>query len=513
VDCERRGAVTERPTVSRRNLSFGPRCPYEALITLLLAGAAGCSSSPTEPTYLSRDKLLDPMTCNQCHPKQYQEWAGSMHAYASDDPLFVAMNERGQREANVGDFCVQCHAPQAVHEGATTDGLNMASVPQSLHGVTCFFCHAVDQVQDTHNNPLHLASDNTMRGEYSDPVANTAHPSMYSVLHDRDRLESAQMCGSCHDIVNGHGAHIERTLEEWESSVFVQPNGGLSCGQCHMDQSNDMEPIANAPNVFSRRLHSHLFPGVDVALSPFPDAQSQKTQHDAVQAFLNTTLQSALCVRGIGAGSTTVQVILDNVASGHAWPSGAAQDRRAWVELTAYSGDTPIYQSGVVPMGSHVNDLQDPDIWIMRDCMVGSGDTEVHTFWDAVSNESSQLPAQITFDRTDPNFYKSHIVQTYPRATTALSAYPDRVTMSLHIESFGKDAFDDLMNSSDSARQTLAPYADTLPSFTIGTEVDWTPDTATSNFIDKGLPVSCISTGIDGAADKVPVIPRTKCKP
>ena len=53
-----------------------------------------------------------------------------MHAYASDDPVFRAMNERGQRETDggLGSFCIQCHAPIAVHEGATSNGLNLDQV-------------------------------------------------------------------------------------------------------------------------------------------------------------------------------------------------------------------------------------------------------------------------------------------------------------------------------------------------------------------------------------------------
>jgi hypothetical protein len=497
-------------------MAVSVRVPYAALTIAsasLLGGAVGCASnSPDAPVYLSRDKLLDPTTCKDCHPKHYEEWQSSMHAYASDDPLFVAMNARGQHEAQVGDFCVKCHAPQAVREGATTDGLNLTDVPQKLHGVTCFFCHAVDAVQDTHNNPLHLAGDDVMRGAFTDPVANTAHASAYSVFHDRDRLESAQLCGSCHDIVNGHGAHIERTFEEWKASVFSQPkpNPGLSCGQCHMDQSSTLEPIADAPNVFSRRRHSHLLAGVDLALTTFPDADVQRA---AVQKFLDSTLQSALCVRGLGLGTPTIMVILDNVAAGHSFPSGSAQDRRAWVEVNAYANGATIYQSGVVPIGSYVNDIQDPDVWIMRDCMVDDQDQEVDTFWEAAGYESTQLPAQVTFNQLDLAFYRSHVYQTYPRATPALSATPDRVTMQVHLEPFGKDAFDDLMNSSDAAKQALGPYAQSLPSFTIGTELEWTADKAGPIFTDKGLPMSCVSPTLNAMADKVPAPVRKKCKP
>ena len=46
-----------------------------------------------------------------------------MHAYAADDPVFVAMNKRGQRETNgeLGTFCVKCHAPMAVANGTITE--------------------------------------------------------------------------------------------------------------------------------------------------------------------------------------------------------------------------------------------------------------------------------------------------------------------------------------------------------------------------------------------------------
>src|SRR5687768_1766164 len=72
---------------------------------------------------LTRAQLLDPASCKSCHPKHYREWRSSMHAYAADDPVFLAMNKRGQRETEgaLGDFCVGCHAPMAVREGETSD--------------------------------------------------------------------------------------------------------------------------------------------------------------------------------------------------------------------------------------------------------------------------------------------------------------------------------------------------------------------------------------------------------
>jgi hypothetical protein len=269
-----------------------------------------CSSS--QEATLTREQLLDPQACAGCHQEQFNDWAGSMHAYSSKDPVFLAMNKRGQRETNgaLGKFCVNCHAPMAVREGLTTDGLNLDQVPQPLHGITCYFCHSVESVEGTHDNPLKLATDGVLRGSIANPSPKgRPHKSAYSALLDRDSPQSSTMCGACHDIVNGHGATIERTLSEWKGSAFALISG-TTCSQCHMAQSLVEKPIAQVDGLPLRRTHAHTFPGVDVALTPFPDTQRQREQ---IQTLIDTTLQSAICVQDF-AGSSQVSVVIDNVA-------------------------------------------------------------------------------------------------------------------------------------------------------------------------------------------------------
>ena len=140
------------------------------------AGAGGCStksSSSGSSSYISTADLMNPKNCATCHADHFKQWSGSMHAYASDDPVFVAMNARAQRESKgaVGSFCVGCHAPLAVRTGATTDGLNLATLPASLKGVTCFFCHTADKIDGLHNDMVHLAGDDTMRAAISFTLA------------------------------------------------------------------------------------------------------------------------------------------------------------------------------------------------------------------------------------------------------------------------------------------------------------------------------------------------------
>jgi hypothetical protein len=280
-----------------------------------------------------------------------------------------------------------------------------------------------------------------------------------------------------------------------------------------MDESKTLEPAADAPGVFARRTHDHSFPAVDVPLTGAPNDALK----GAVQSFLDTALQSAVCVRGAGA-VTDLRVILDNVAAGHGFPSGSAQDRRAWVEVAAYAGGARIYSSGAVPDGTSVTELDDPDVWAMYDCLFDESGAPTHDFWAATDYETNLLPGQATFDQTDPRYYQSHVVQKYPRADDGLlSAYPDRVTVSLKLAPFGLDVFDDLVASGDlvdTDTYTVSELRDALASYTLGKELEWTPDTAAKSFVVDGLPMSCKSdTALNFAADTVPAVNHTRCSP
>ena len=483
------------------------------LAAMIALALGACHSSP--PQTLSRDDLLDPQSCQGCHADQFADWAGSMHAYSSKDPVFLAMNRRGQRETSgqLGKFCVNCHAPMAVHENATTDGLNLDQLPQKLHGITCFFCHSVESVEGTHDDPLKLATDNVLRAAITDPFAQgRPHNAAYSPLLDRNRIESAQTCGACHDIVNGHGTSIERTFTEWKASAFGTVTGtitGTTCGQCHMAQSTVDKPAALVPGAPMRRPHSHTFPAVDLALTAFPDTQRQ---HDQVQALLDTTLQTAVCVQHFGSQGQ-VSVIMDNVAAGHGFPSGSAQDRRAWVELIASQAGNVVYQSGIVPVGQPATqpNLPDPDRWLLRDCMFDGQGNEVHMFWEASSFQTNGLPALSTFDISSPDFYQTHKYRTFPVSGTTIPM-PDLITMRVLLEPVGLEVVDSLIASGDLAPSVRAAFT----RFQVGGQLQWTAATATHVYIDHvtGNQVFCATdTNLNVMADKFPAPTRSNCQP
>jgi len=438
---------------------------------------------------LDQTELRDPAACKSCHPTHYDEWSGSMHAYASDDPIFLAMNRRAQRETNgaLGDFCVRCHAPLAVQEGLTTDGLNLAELPQAKKGVTCFFCHAAESLDGTHNNPLKLATDGRLFGPFGDPAPGIPHRGLYSPMMDGTRAESAAACGGCHDIVNQHGAAVERTFQEWQQTLFAKPPLGLSCASgCHMTERKGPASIVSTK---IRTLHDHSFPAVDVALTAFPQMEAQRRQ---VQELLDSVLQSTLCV---DSASRAIEVTLDNVGAGHGWPSGATPDRRVWVELSASVGDKIIYQSGVLAPGDSLENSPDPDLWLIRDCIYGEDHTEVKMFWEAASVITNQIPGSVTPNINDmASFTKSHIRKVYPGAASGpLSELPDRVTLKVYMKAVGDDILADLVASGD-LDPSIPPL---VPTFPIGgATLEWTPQLGTpAPDLQGAKRLSCVTTG------------------
>ena len=447
------------------------------------AGACGGSGGPT----LDRAALLDPQTCQSCHPSQFQDWSGSMHAYASDDPVFRAMNQRVQREnPQAGPFCLQCHAPMAVRDGLTVDGSNLDQVPQTHHGVTCYFCHSAESVAGTHNNPLTLSTDGSLFGPFGDPVAGTPHKAAYSALLDDSTTDSANMCGSCHDIQNLQQAHVERTFAEWQQTLFAVPPNGTTCAQCHMPGSNGPASTVSTGKV--RRVHSHVLAGVDLALTAgFPQKDAQKA---SAQDFLDRTLQATLC---LDPSANSLQLTFDNVGAGHGFPSGATPDRRAWVEVTATSGGQPLYSSG----GASSLPLEgspDPDLWLVRDCMTDAAGAPTGLFWRAASVEDDQLPASLTANINDPRSFMSHRQRTFPSTPgQGLSATPDHITLAVHLKAIGDDVLADLVQSKD-----LDPSVPSqLASYTLAAAaLDWTPTTAkTKTDPSTGLPRLCVTSG------------------
>lgn len=429
---------------------------------VVLAGLLVACTGTEQLTY---EQALDPEQCATCHPDHVREWSGSMHAFAGDDPLFRAMNARGQRETNgeLGDFCVQCHAPLALQEGLTTDGTNLDDVPKHMRGVTCAFCHLTEAVEGEHNNPLRLGADVVMRGAF-EAAEGAPHESKVSPLHDRSNPESSRLCGACHDIVTPAGVHLEQTFLEWKGSLFAHetPAELQTCGRCHMPGRDGV--AADVPGVPLRRITDHKMVGVDVATIDWPEKEAQR---EAIQEMLDPTVYAQMCITRVP-GGTQVDIDLENFGAGHNFPSGATIDRRVWVELRATLGATEIYSVGVIPEGTAVSTATAADIWKFYDVAYDANDEVAHMFWDVARVEKNLMPVPTALTPVDPDYRNPHVLRTY-----RFDGVADRIELKIHIRPVGLDVVDDLVASGD----LDASYRDLVPTFTLGaSNVVWTID-------------------------------------
>jgi hypothetical protein len=499
-------------------------CSATAAAVAPFGCSSSSSSSPSPPITTAVADMKDPAACQSCHPQQYGDWLNSMHAFAAKDPVFRAMNARGQRETGgkLGNFWTQCHAPMAVKDKLTTDGTNLDSLDAGELGVTCFFCHNISAVGASHvNADVTLANDNTMRGEISDPVANSFHNSAYSALHDDGaHVEggtppNATMCGSCHDITTPLGAHIERTFAEYQTSVFNESTSCSANGNCHMSASTTLQPIAKGGKL--RTYHGHDFPAIDVANEP-SIPKSYADQVKTVTSTLSTAITGAVCVNNLNG----VRVILDATGPGHNFPSGAAQDRRVWVEVVAEQNGQPFYTSGQIAAGGVVEPTAaDPDLWVIRDQMFDGQNQKVSMFWQAACAQGNEL-IQIQSMTGPTAGATTHQLRYYPIPASGnpgdskFAQRPDKVTIRVHMQTIGADVLSDLVDSGDlapsAAQVTTLDVPLPAPNDAGALTLEWTADAATpgipditSGGVNTGVMMSCVST-YDFTLSSIPTI-------
>jgi hypothetical protein len=208
----------------------------------------------------------------------------------------------------------------------------------------------------------------------------------------------------------------------------------LTCSSCHIPGiDGTAATIAGAP---MRRMHDHSMAGVDLALTAFPETD---TQLRLAQASLDQALVAKLCVKAGGA----VDASLEAAFVGHAWPSGASHDRTAWVELIAYAAGQMVFQSGVVPDGKAARSVADPNQWLLREKLFDAQKAPVGFLWQAASSEPAQLPVAVTSDAMDPMFQRA-VTRTF-----TVPANADRVTMRVQMRPMDFDTVDDLIASGD----------------------------------------------------------------
>src|SRR5262249_47703104 len=148
----------------------------------------------------------------------------------------------------------------------------------------------------------------------------------------------------------------------------------------------------------------------------------------------------------INQGQITVRI--DSRGTGHMWPSGAAQDRRAWLEVIAYdASNNVVFQSGVVPADKDPEDIGDPNLFGFWDTTKQANGMPAHFFWQVVDPVMSHLlRPPVTLDPNSMAFDHSSTA-TFP--VPGLVAQIDHITAQVYIRPFEYAVLQDLVSSGD----------------------------------------------------------------
>lgn len=221
--------------------------------------------------------------CANCHPKQFEEWSRSMHAYAQQSPVFEAFNltlvER--TGGTIGTFCTRCHTEIGTALGENESLRNVQRSRVSLEGITCVVCHrrSTAHYKSSGRTPMTPGplESTCMFGpfETEHSVESGGHPSGH-----RPYIKTSQFCGECHDVVAPNGVRNEEAFSEWQQSPAAK--AGITCQNCHMgpvqgvavaDCDRPMGYAAVVPGPAGeqlklRPLSDHTFAGPDYSMLP-----------------------------------------------------------------------------------------------------------------------------------------------------------------------------------------------------------------------------------------------------
>lgn len=201
--------------------------------------------------------------CAECHPKHYDEWRVSPHAYAQISPVFNAMHATILKRTNGtnGDFCIRCHTPVGMDAGEPLYASNMDRAARSIvsiEGVTCIVCHRVkpkygkisgrfaiakeqggEKIGDIfapiygpRGNESFMKAVEDTRNKLKTSPDGPGQIDVHSEVRQADQLTRSGFCGMCHDVTLLNGFRLEEAFSEYKTSPAAAR--GESCQDCHM---------------------------------------------------------------------------------------------------------------------------------------------------------------------------------------------------------------------------------------------------------------------------------------
>ncbi|MDH4164270.1 MAG: multiheme c-type cytochrome [Nitrospirota bacterium] len=341
------------------------------LLLLSLAGATGAASPfpvdhdfyPFYPSLIkwerSKAPFTEPSVCAGCHPQQFEEWRGSVHALAFTDPIYQGELNKGFKAVGheVTRQCEGCHSPAGMVTGEIKGPGLKGLGPVALAGVSCDICHSISGVThqrtptgEPENGSFILSPGVDTKSGYqlvkrgpSKPVDGCGggfHECRESPLHDRSEL-----CAGCHQVYHYQDHFpLEATYNEWKHGPYAQK--GIQCQDCHMVETATFIRTADTMKRPERSEYRHYFSGANYLLYFLAGEAAKKAGDRELAASLDKKYQMALEKLKAAAdleilpvyrssALAEIKVRVRNLRAGHNLPTSLTNVRELWLEVTA----------------------------------------------------------------------------------------------------------------------------------------------------------------------------------
>lgn len=308
----------------------------------------------------SEAEFNPPSVCGGCHPQQFEEWSGSVHALALVDPVYQGELMLAYKKAGheVTRQCEGCHSAAGMVNGELSkpglDGLS----EMALAGVSCDVCHSVvgtnhwqTPSHEPENGSLILrpgidTADGPMlakRGPFaSDEECGMGfHQCEESPLH-----KQADLCAGCHQVYH-HGSHypLEATYLEWKHGPYAQ--SGIHCQDCHMVGAETFMRSADEFKKPGKGEYRHYFNGANYLLYNLAKAVAQKAGDEELVKNLQGKFDMSVRRLRVAADLeltpfyqqgrlSEVKVRVKKVQAGHNLPTSLTNIRQMWLELKVW---------------------------------------------------------------------------------------------------------------------------------------------------------------------------------
>ncbi len=355
---------------------FLPRSALAASFLLLILYIPGFAKEPLSNIELEKgvsryhvNDWTNSATCKTCHPEIFKQWANSNHRHLADsNPYYMVLENLAEMDMGVGfrTWCMGCHNPSAVtmKQQRTTHMMQDNTMPEPLftkdgknllqaykehpdrleQGVGCIACHRITDATAKGNSSFRLQlrshkkylfedSHTPLKVWFSQKLIN-AMPHVHKEEYMKPLYKKSRYCASCHDEFLPHSAkQVVSTYKQWERSVYNDPKNPQEhkeCLDCHMKYMKDgeyatLEGSSTLGGKKKKDIKVHYFAGGNHFLAGLKskENESQSIQLLKHSATLDATIQN-----------DTLFIGVTNSGAGHKLPTGAADFRELWLDVT-----------------------------------------------------------------------------------------------------------------------------------------------------------------------------------